>query len=802
MEFLLEIDQVGQTCIFKLSGKGSRLSARIPFSTTLPQYYRAWSDAYQSYYTTKAPYQKNRDVDDRGDPNYGSNRGRPGPLESIGAKPIDWEKRLATAENDLIAAFRAWVRSGELFEIRKMLSAAATHGSKPIVLLVQCQDDPTHSTAAINNFFLAKLPWESLGAELSDRVPVHVLRTTSQRPVIKQRKRRSRLRILAIFGDDNGLDFKAERQAIEQKLRPIAYVQFEGDNISPITAQKNLKTFIMQAIEDPQGWDILFFAGHSDDGFGGEVMLAPGYSALINEFEDSLKIARNQGLQFALFNSCRGCAIAESLISYGLSHVVVMRERVSNQVAQVFFQAFADRLANLQDVQTAALGATQALAVKAKEQYQYPSAYLLPSIYAYSEVKPLKPPSFNWRVLLSLLKPTSGEAILLITLVVLSSHTPFQYPLIDKRQAAQGVYRTVTGLFWDKVNEPLTPAPPILVVKLDDNSLQAENASKEPIDRGYIAKLMNKAIALKIPTVGIDYVLKDDMPNQAAVKAAATKGRFIFGASHKWGVANAAAVDPDRRIDGDIDVNTFTKSHPVFLARTIGDPTTIDGKSVKLHSFPYQIFCQLPPQPHRNCELPDRKAYDNPVTAVSRWLGQAWLNPWIDYSIPMSNVYQSISSAKFLEQSKVEQKIVLLVPSEEFDEYMFPTAHQESKSRAHMAGGEIHAYLLYNLLDKGLIMPIPDLWMIGIVGIISKLLIFRLQQLPKERSVSQCGWLVLLVGGPLFAYALSLQTYIGLGIAIPVLFPALTYYLGYVIPYWNQQRKIKRRRNQLLLAKI
>jgi CHASE2 domain/CHAT domain len=783
MEFLLEVWQINQTCLFKLSwGKGHGLDAQMPFPKILQQYYQEWTTAYQGYATKIHSDSHHRpETDD-------SNRGRPGITGSVSTKSINWETRLAFAEDQLVIAFRDWLRAGELFEIRKTINAYVNKASKPIVLLVRCQDNGDCATVAADNFFLAKLPWESLRADLSDRVPIHILRTTAQRPVIKQQKRRSRLRILAVFGDDDGLDFKAERQAIDQKLKPIAYVQFEGYNISTTTTQTNLKTVISQAIKDPQGWDILFFAGHSDDGLGGEVMLAPGYSALISEFEDALKIARDQGLQFALFNSCRGCAIAESLISYGLSHVVVMRERVSNQVAQVFFQEFVDRLAKLEDVQMAAFGATQALATQAKERYQHPSAYLLPSIYAYPGVKPLKPPPLNWRVIASMLNPTRWEAIALTALLVLSCQPTVQYPLIDWRQAAQGVYRTLNG--------PETSAPPILLVKLDDDSLQSEKASKNPIDRGYIAKLMNKAIDLKIPTVGIDYVLKDDMPNQAAVKTAASKGRFIFGASDEWGVANAAAVDPGLRIDGDIGVNIFAKSYPVFLARTIGDPTKIKGKSVKLHSFPYQIFCQYQQQ-QGNCDISDRKVYYNPITAAARWFGQAWLNPWIDYSIPMNKVYQSISSAEFLKESQSQQEIALLVPSEEFDEYQFPTTHQESRNSAHMAGGEIHAYLLYNLLHQGLIMPFPDLWMVGIVGIISKVLVFWLQQRPKERSVNRRGWLLLLGGIPIIACAISLQIYIGLGIAIPVLFPVVTYF-SYVIPHWLQQRKVKRRQNQLL----
>jgi CHASE2 domain len=781
MEFLLEVWQIGHTCLFKLSwGNGHSLDARMPLLSSLPQYYQDWATAYHKYYV--------------------ASRGRPGVAMTIPSTAINWETRLNFTQDQLINEFRGWLRGRELFELRQVLLDAA-QGDAAINLLIQCQDDYTNDTPTSSDFSLAKLPWESFGQELSDRGVIQVLRTTSQRPVIVKRSRRSRLRILAIFGDDTGLDFAAERAAIEQRLKPIAEVQFAGYNISSSHVQNNLKAQIKQAIEDPRGWDILFFAGHSDDGLGGEVMLAPGYSALISEFEDSLKMARDRGLQFALFNSCRGCAIAEQLIAYGLSHVVVMRERVTNQVAQVFFQEFADRLANLQDVQTAALGAIKALAIRARDRYQYPSAYLVPSIYAYTGVKPLQPPTFNWRVLLALLNPTRREVIVLTALAILSIQSPIQYFLIDWRQTTQASYRQVGEVLQETVNGPrIAPAPPILVVKLDDDSLQAAKANKDPIDRGYIAKLMQKTISLKIPVVGIDYVLKDAMPQQEMIQQAIVQGqanrdkasRFVFGASATWGVAHPNAVHPDVRIDGDISVNDVS-NHPVFLARTIGDPTIIKGSEATPHALPHQLLCQYQQQP-ANCRLADSRAYYNPITAFSRWFEQQWLNPWIDYSIPIAQVYQPVTAQAFLQQSAPpQQSIALLVPSEEFDGFQSPIVFKDyQRANPSMAGGEVHAYLLYNLLRQGLIIPIPDLWMIGLVGIVSKLLTFWLQQRPQARSPTRRGWAILLGIGPLVAYVIILQTYIGLGVAIPWLLPILTYY-SYLLPQWYRQHRRPRR---------
>jgi hypothetical protein len=769
MEFLLEVWHIDNTCLFKLSwGKGHSIDARIPFPSFLLKCYQDWAKAYHDYYSK------------------GLHRGRVTVVGKVAAIPINWETRLNFTQSQLINALRDWLRGRELFEIRQVLSEAA-QGNSPINLLIQCQDDPKHIE---EDFSLAKLPWECLGKELSDRTPIHVLRTTQQRPFITRRSRRSKLRILAIFGDDAGLSFKAEREAIEKKLKPIAYVQFEGHNISPQTPQANLKAQIKQAIEDPLGWDILFFAGHSDDGLGGELMLAPGYSALIDEFEEALKVARDRGLQFALFNSCRGCAIAEKLIAYGLSHVVVMREKVVNEVAQVFFQEFADRLANLEDVQTAALGAIKALATRAQEHYQYPSAYLVPSVYAYSGVQPLKPPPLNWRVMFSRLRPSRREAIVLVTLALLSCQTTIQYPLIDGRQLVQVMLRDL---------QPSVAAnPPILLVKLDEASLNAAKIrDKDPIDRGYMASLVNQASRLRAPVIGIDYVFKDnDRPKQAelsqALKEATVNSRVVLAASADWGTAYKDVIDPALRIDGDIDLNlvsSLNQRYPVFLARTIGDLKY--SALQKVLPFPQKMFCQWKLSAAGNCRLP-AIAYQHPITALSAWGGQQWLNPWIDYSSPREMAYETITSQQFLERSTPITQVVLLVPSEDFDKFTMPNVllwqRQEMTGKPpHMAGGEIHAYQLYNLFQRRLLLPIPDLWMIGLVGIGSKLLLNWLQDRPRDKSVSKRGWFMLLGVMPAIAYLLSFLTYIWVGVVLPLVFPTLVYF-SYLLPEKLQRR--------------
>ena len=563
-----------------------------------------------------------------------------------------------------------------------------------------------------------------------------------------------------------------------------------------ISPSMNLKAKLSDAIADPRGWDILFFAGHSDDEFGGELMLSPDTSALIDEFADVLKLARDRGLKFAFFNSCRGCAIAEELIGYGLGHVVVMRERISNKVAQIFFQEFAQQLANYVDVQTATIRACEMLFHLAKERYEYPSAFLVPSIYAYGGVDPLTVPALNWRVMLSRLKPTKREAIVLLALVFLSCQMTVQYPLIDGRQVVQATYRDLGELIQTQVRGPSIPNPPILLVKLDDASLNAAKIeSKNPIDRSYIAQLVQKAIDLNVPTIGIDYVLKDyrrEQPILQKTLANPQGSRFVFAAAQRWGTAHEDLIRSDDRVDGDIDLNDSSRTMgrdraPIFFARTIGDPSKTSA-----YPFPHQLLCITQHQT-KNCKIADSRAYYNPMTALSTWVGQQWLNPWIDYSIPVQQVYEIQRAQDFLQRSQKTPKIVILIPSEEdsFDPYPIPKAIVShlpiDPPPESIAGGEIHGYALYNLLNQGLIIPIPDCWAIAIVAVLSKLILLWIQSLPKKQSISKWGWLTLFGILPIMAYGLILQVYNLLGVMLPLLFPTLIYF-SYLLPQWFRQR--------------
>ncbi|NEP29452.1 MAG: histidine kinase, partial [Moorea sp. SIO3I6] len=140
---------------------------------------------------------------------------------------------------------------------------------------------------------------------------------------------------MAILGDEKGLDFEEDRKALAH-LSKLADLKFIG--WQPGKDSTSLKQEIVKEIANPRGWDILFFAGHSNETAltGGELHIAPDASLGINEIKLPLQQGIANGLKFAIFNSCNGISIAESLIALGLPQVAVMAEPIHNQVAQVF----------------------------------------------------------------------------------------------------------------------------------------------------------------------------------------------------------------------------------------------------------------------------------------------------------------------------------------------------------------------------------------------------------------------------------------------------------------------------------
>ena len=198
--------------------------------------------------------------------------------------------------------------------------------------------DPTEEIRVIletNDDSVQRLPWHCWDF-LRDypKAEIVLSRPDYQRQELSRPQvPRTRVRILAILGDLEGIDVETEQRFLQ--TLPNAETEFL---VTPSRQEFN------QRLWDSSGWDILFFAGHSQsEGQTGRIYINdhPSHNSLtIEQLEEALSAAIENGLKLAIFNSCDGLGLANALGKLHIPGIVVMREPVSNQVAQDFFRYF------------------------------------------------------------------------------------------------------------------------------------------------------------------------------------------------------------------------------------------------------------------------------------------------------------------------------------------------------------------------------------------------------------------------------------------------------------------------------
>ncbi|MGA7935197.1 MAG: CHASE2 domain-containing protein [Kovacikia sp.] len=795
MHFTLDIQHIEQTCSFKLSrGPQLRLTAKLPYSDMLTTRYQTWQEAYLKFYETGLRARVEQ--------------GGSGILPNV-----DWRARLVQAEAALLSEFHFWLSSAELLPIRSAIAkAAVSEKAQP--------DDVVDLLLACDSPLLERLPWETweLGTEFGATKTIRLARSPMNlRAETVPRQRRGRLRILAILGDETGLDFKVDREAV-QALAPIADIIFVGWQWGQ--EQPDLKATICRAIADEQGWDILFFAGHSNETAltGGELVIAPHESLFVQEIARHLTIAKDRGLQFAIFNSCNGLSLAHALIDLGLSQVAIMREPIHNRVAQEFLIGFVQGLANYRDVHTALLAACRSL--KLDKNLTYPSAYLIPSLFRHADAALFKPEPMGWRHILKQLLPTRRpEAIGLTVLTVLSLLPPVQDLLMETRVWSQASYRQMTRQL------PKTSQPPVLLLAIDNASLQADGVEARKIsylDRTYIARLLNKALTFQPTVIGIDYVLsnpiREDDPalQQAVQRGVAQKIWMVFGTQEKDGqeVSQVATTiaSPGQILTGYVTatpgyVELLPKgrfcqvacpfAYLLALAQSLHSPASANLPQPDTQSdFRLQVTQFLAAQPSVNPTVKFiEQAHLSAITSISQVLAQEWFHPILDFSIPPDQVYRRVSAQQFLDASFQTSlpsaglpPIVLIAPGgyneagvnqAGEDNFAVPRAiaywrHQQSEmaKQPWFTGAEFHAYAIHHLLNRRLVLPVPDLWMLGLALLVAKgiILILKLQR----RTPIQRVWVMLAIA----LYGLvSLQVYLA-GVVVPWLLPSVLFWVS------------------------
>ncbi|BBD63367.1 putative Chase2 sensor protein (plasmid) [Nostoc sp. HK-01] len=800
--FNLKVQQFDKLCSFELSwGKGQQLGVTLAYPDNLNLKYQEWQRIYLRFYNTKL-------------------RGKVAEIGSFTAPPVDWHSQLVQAEAQLLSEFHHWLRSAELYEIRAEIAQAARKDN--------CLDVDVFLTC--NPLDLARFPWEiwEIGTEFSSSSSkIRIVRTPINRreTVSNFNDRRSgKARILVILGDETGLDFQKEKQAIKF-LKSLANVEFVG--WQPQESIPELKTKIVQAITAESGWDILLFLGHSNETnlTGGEIAVAPNTALSIGEIAQPLTIAKTRGLQFALFNSCNGLSIANKLIDLGLSQVAVMREPIHNQVAGEFLLQFIKALAQYQDVHESLITAAQHL--KLENSLTYPSAYLIPSLFRHPEASLFRLQPFGIRKFIRYWQPSRQEVSVISILLVISLIVPVQTFLLQWRVWVQAVYRNMT-------NQSITSTspPPVLLVQIDEGSIiKAKISDPKPIDYKYLASLIDRLTADKAKVIGIDYLLSRHQPQSDRILAKSIQTAvnspnhtlFVFAATRnknkQWLQPLPEIANFNWSLEGEIEF------HPWYVSLLPHDDFQTQPWNFANLLVLGQQLQQFPDRPQLKLDsktnyfqqigdffIGDQKSQEtilqSPrsrlqfVTALSYWLKQIWLHPIADFSIPPNQVYHTIPAWKILENQtlpqNLQQQVVIIIPGG-YDEAGISQDGEDNFAGANLppaikywqpninlfTGGEYHAYMVHHLLNQRLVVPIPDFWITGIALFLGKIL--YLQQ--KNRKY-RWQWLLLMTIFTGFYGIVSLQLYISTtAILLPWLLPSIALW-GYFLPNVLSKKKL------------
>jgi CHASE2 domain-containing sensor protein len=284
------------------------------------------------------------------------------------------------------ANLNQWLQpSGELGwqKIRERLNKELASQADTIRLAIKAKEP-----------ILWKLPWHTW--DLLSRYPnVGVSYSPVEYEsweIAKHQTQSDRVRLLAIFGDNRHLDLEADRLAIA--------------NISgadPFFCHQPQARDLIAQLRDPKGWDIFFFAGHSQTvEQRGRISLSARESIETDQFKHALKEAIQRGLKIAIFNSCEGLGLAQQLADLHVPIIIVMQEVIPDKVAQSFLKEFLREYAAGQPLYIAVRRAQERL----EEFTDLPGATWLPMIYQNpSEVPP------TWKDLRPMTKPNSRRQL-------------------------------------------------------------------------------------------------------------------------------------------------------------------------------------------------------------------------------------------------------------------------------------------------------------------------------------------------------------------------------------------------------
>ncbi|MEL7242750.1 MAG: CHASE2 domain-containing protein [Cyanobacteria bacterium J06573_2] len=345
------------TAQLKLAGKVKQFTGSLPAVPELVEIYRRWQLFYELLYKARSinirsieslTVNQNQDEDEDNDDII---------IDEADITHVS-DADFNQVSQQLKTNLDNWLDSSEFRSIERQLRKEL-HPEDEIHFIIQTEDNQLRKIPWYNWQFFEDYPHAEMSLSSLNFESGKIKHTSGKK-----------VRILAIIGDSSGIDVETDKQLISSLK--------DAETVFLVEPQRQQ---LDELLWDKRGWDILFFAGHSNTGCEdniGNIYINKTQSLTINELKNALQKAIERGLQIAIFNSCEGLGLAVQLTDLHIPQIIVMREPVPDSVAQQFLKHF---------LTTFAYGESFYLAVReARERLQgiegeFPGASWLPVIF-------------------------------------------------------------------------------------------------------------------------------------------------------------------------------------------------------------------------------------------------------------------------------------------------------------------------------------------------------------------------------------------------------------------------------------
>ncbi|MGB7416923.1 MAG: CHAT domain-containing protein, partial [Thermosynechococcaceae cyanobacterium] len=332
-------------------------------------------------------------------------------FEAASEQRLDLRRKKQQAKQQCDAAarqledhFQQWLNDSSDFQ-RIVRQLSKIYGSSEPVRLLIRTDDPE----------LQRLPWHLWGELQRHPTPIALGSLEYEQGLVNPLA--SPVRVLAIFGCDRNIN-----------LTPDFTTLNNIPNIELTTLQQPQRHEVTQALRQEQGWDIIFFAGHSKtEDQQGILSINEADSLTSKDLHQHLKIAAAKGLKICIFNSCDGLGLARHLSDLKIPYVIYMREPVPDQVAHRFFQSFMQHFSTQNSsIHDAVLVAQHDLEAI---QDRFPYATWLPTLFQQPHADSLRwPQPYSKKRLMRLRVPIAALTLLMAATGIFITRQPEQNP--------------------------------------------------------------------------------------------------------------------------------------------------------------------------------------------------------------------------------------------------------------------------------------------------------------------------------------------------------------------------------------